>query len=565
MNKVRACLTLRLVTGAALLALSPYAFGQACGVPDSGQLLIPPNYETLQFPPMKGASIIDPTTGCLIRRMTYGAGTSEPPGDPVGRVNHMHSVMPAVNSDGTRLMVHKGSPTGVFVLDIASASVVRQNFNVYEFLEPRWSRTDPSVIYYHRYPSGNPAPLSCWDYTVSPTNPNAECKVMSYNIVTGQHLPVTGSLGAPVGFMGEQDISWDGNHLAIHVGSGASSATNVHVLTLSTGAVSAFTLSGGLAGIQNIDNCIITPSNQVLCKFSRPAGGTSAPFQIFSGTTGAFVNEFLPWSGKNDVTRDPTDLDNNGLLDDDVMILDNSGCNINGGNATKKCNPAGLNCFPGVERIALSNNARTCVLSFAHASPSGGPWFGKTTYISANSAGNNPWVVISTHDAASSNGQPVPNTFDPKPGYIGGNELPLNWQSLWGKYFNEIILAKIDGTQRFRLAHHRSRQGRYCVPDPANPGQCLEGDDGFWSYSHASISNGGRWVVFDSNFNEQPFSRPNYADVFMIDLAGPGGGGSGGGDRRPLQYVTCSSGSDCATLDACCGSGCVPQGSPACQ
>jgi len=67
----------------------------------------------------------------------------------------------------------------------------------------------------------------------------------------------------------------------------------------------------------------------------------------------------------------------------------------------------------------------------------------------------------------------------------------------WGLYTGEIIIW--DGLgNTMRLAHHRSRS-----------------DEVYWAQSRAAISRDGRYIAFDSNFN-QSANGANYVDVYVI-------------------------------------------------
>jgi hypothetical protein len=66
--------------------------------------------------------------------------------------------------------------------------------------------------------------------------------------------------------------------------------------------------------------------------------------------------------------------------------------------------------------------------------------------------------------------------------------LTRGWPSDWRHFYEEIILARIDGSVVRRLAHHRSRSAEY-----------------YWAESRAAISRDGRDVVF--HFTPLPFYR----------------------------------------------------------
>jgi hypothetical protein len=67
----------------------------------------------------------------------------------------------------------------------------------------------------------------------------------------------------------------------------------------------------------------------------------------------------------------------------------------------------------------------------------------------------------------------------------------------WGLYTGEIIIWDGLGNS-VRLAHHRSRS-----------------DETFWAQTRAAISRDGRYIAFDSNFN-QSGKGANYIDVYVI-------------------------------------------------
>ena len=79
--------------------------------------------------------------------------------------------------------------------------------------------------------------------------------------------------------------------------------------------------------------------------------------------------------------------------------------------------------------------------------------------------------------------------------------LASNWQSLWRRFYEELILVKIDGSVVIRLAHHRSRSAEY-----------------YWAQSRAAISRDGRYAVFDSNMNIGSTGLNNYTDVYLITI-----------------------------------------------
>jgi hypothetical protein len=69
----------------------------------------------------------------------------------------------------------------------------------------------------------------------------------------------------------------------------------------------------------------------------------------------------------------------------------------------------------------------------------------------------------------------------------------------WGLYTGEILIWD-DLGNTVRLAHHRSRS-----------------DENYWAQTRAAISRDGKYIVFDSNYNQSNTSSgTNYTDVFVI-------------------------------------------------
>ncbi|HET8946978.1 MAG TPA: thrombospondin type 3 repeat-containing protein, partial [Candidatus Polarisedimenticolia bacterium] len=134
---------------------------------------------------------------------------------------------------------------------------------------------------------------------------------------------------------------------------------------------------------------------------------------------------------------------------------------------------------PGIEKVDLWTSAQTCLMPTA--------W--EPHHISGNSGPlGHGWVVVSSYD-------------DDLPG-TRGFTLDPNWQNLWLPNGNEIDMVSLDGTQQFRLTHHRAR---------------WISADWYWSTPRAAISRDGQKVLFDSNFAKQPST--SYHDVYLVEAA----------------------------------------------
>lgn len=98
------------------------------------------------------------------------------------------------------------------------------------------------------------------------------------------------------------------------------------------------------------------------------------------------------------------------------------------------------------------------------------------------------WVLLSTFDQGTC---PDYSCF----------VLPLNWESIWPPYGEELHLARIDGGTVYRLAHHRSRSA-----------------EGYFAQPRAAISRDGKYILWGSNFGISNTGDPDYSDVYLIKL-----------------------------------------------
>ena len=110
---------------------------------------------------------------------------------------------------------------------------------------------------------------------------------------------------------------------------------------------------------------------------------------------------------------------------------------------------------------------------------------GNSSHVSMRDTQSKHWIAHSVDDSGSC----------PSSSYWCYNN-PTN-MSGWGLYTGEIIIWDGLGNS-VRLAHHRSRT-----------------DETYWAQTRAAISRDGRYIAFDSNFN-QSGKGANYTDVYVI-------------------------------------------------
>jgi hypothetical protein len=112
---------------------------------------------------------------------------------------------------------------------------------------------------------------------------------------------------------------------------------------------------------------------------------------------------------------------------------------------------------------------------------------GNAAHNSARDMQSQNWFVFSTDDSQACPG----SSF-----YCFNN--PTNMGG-WSLYSGEILLWDTSGNT-VRLAHHRSRTA-----------------ENYWAQTRASLSRSGKYIVFDSNYNQSNTSGGvNYQDVYLI-------------------------------------------------
>ena len=248
---------------------------------------------------------------------------------------------------------------------------------------------------------------------------------------------------------GESDISEDGDHLMI-----AGDMRHVGVFTLSTGKLGRVIDMSALNGWAEV---YITANNNVAVRWEEDGEGKYQGMGLFDGNM-TFIRKVLPFGAHGDQARD--------VNGDEIIVM--------GAYRDLKPPPGCEN--SGVEKVRLSDSKKTCILPL--------DWF-QEIHVSANSNGKHSWVLVSGTD--------VKGTADLP------NKLKPDWQKGWRVRVNELILLKTDGSERRRIAHHRSRVAEF-----------------YWWQPRASLSKDARFALFDSNFGYNPLK--DYTDTFLVNL-----------------------------------------------
>lgn len=244
------------------------------------------------------------------------------------------------------------------------------------------------------------------------------------------------------------DISDDGDHMMISDG-----GSNVFLYTISTDTMSPIFNAGGTG----YDYWDVTPNNNVIVRWLTSGTARYQGIELYDSNMN-FLRQVTPYGSHGDVGRDT-----NG---DEVYVLDSS---------PDKQTACGNSA--GVEKIRLSDSTRTCLLKFG--------WWNEVLHIGVSSRAG--IAILSMTD-------------NNNPGTAYSFTLPANWQSLWYKYANEIIMLRLDHTLVQRLAHHRSIIAYY------------------WAQPRAAVSRDGRYIVYDSNFGQNITTVVDYTDAYLINL-----------------------------------------------
>ena len=296
----------------------------------------PPNYYNLP-PPAAGNSYVDPVFGSTIKRMSNslvepnlssGSGT-------LPFISVEYSTMSPFNSGNSRILGLHFSYFGLY----DGSGRFTKNLNVCASCEPRWSRTDPYILYFI---SGNQ--LKRLD--------------VSTDAVSVVH---TFSEYASISGKGESDISADGNHFVF-----AGDARSVFVYEISTDTKGPVFDTAG----RGFDSLYITPNNNVTITWFQPGTARYNGIELFDRNM-TFQRQAARAGGHMDVTSDT-----NG---DEILLWTNSG------------DPTPI-CSNAIVKVRLSDAHETCLISLdwslavhVSAADSGG-WFFMETYAPGDPA-----------------------------------------------------------------------------------------------------------------------------------------------------------------------------------
>ncbi len=276
------------------------------------------------------------------------------------------------------------------------------------------------------------------------------------NVIVTPTVLATFSSYSSVVVPADMDISDDGLHIWL-ADCFQDCTGNVFLVTLNTGNGAATSAAmGAVLPSINHHKLQIVPNNGVSVEGSGPRtiyNTSGAVYEVPGGGTGNHTDWGLDSSGKMVAA---------GLFFDGTA---QNGCPSNWGY--------------GLLDLA-SNAVRSCLND-------GIQNIGNASHVSARDIQSQHWIVFSTD-----NGGACPSSSF----YCFNNSTNMTG---WSLYSGEILIWDTSGNT-VRLAHHRSRT-----------------NENYWANTRASVSRSGKYIVFDSNYNQSGTSGGvNYADVYVI-------------------------------------------------
>ena len=295
--------SLRVISPVILFAASALAQITTTGVQT------PTNYNIF-VPPAAGGSYVDPVFGTTIQRVTNAVvSANADQGGDLQWIENEYSTMAAFNSDTSKFILVQQSYYGLYEGD--GTFLYALPLQISSSSEPRWSRTNNGVLYYH-YAN------QLKTYTVATGAMEAIHTFTEYTSISGT---------------GESDISADGDHL-VYVGDGS----QIFVYQISTG--KKFTVLN--AGSHGFDGTYIAPNNEVIVSWLT-SGTTRYTGQELFDINMNFLRQLSHADGHKHLTTDA-----NG---DAVLVWTNSN------------DPQPIaNCQNGIVKIRLADATQTCLL-----------------------------------------------------------------------------------------------------------------------------------------------------------------------------------------------------------
>jgi hypothetical protein len=425
-----------------------------CGKSDDEQIHLPREWDSFPAPAL-GQGYVDPVFGCSVKRLT-DSSRDETAWDHkhVAFMNYYSTLTPINASDSMLFVV---SDDGNWRIRSVNGGVVIPAAKMPGFSgHPVWDGLDGNVFYYA-------AKNSLYKAAIDRTSVKSTL-LHTFDEYKGIDCPDAA------------DLSQDGDHIAL-VGQNANNTMDAFVWSLGHQAktstyTTTCTIEGNINGAAQ-PGCLhklqLTADNLLIIQFLGDGNGAEQGVRLWNGS--ALVH-----------LQDKTDHYDTGydLKGKSVFIASNNSATLAG-----LSNPCAGGWGLDVRQLGNLQSA-TCLLDhqpYWHVSYRGGP--------------SQPWIALSFFDAR----KPGPELLSNNPKYEKAST------DNWKLYEDEILLAKVDGSSIYRLAHARSRS-----------------NENYWGQPHAAISRDGKYVIFTSNMAFSAGCPANMhvagecSDIYMIKV-----------------------------------------------
>jgi len=233
----------------------------------------PLNYYAF-LPPDVGLSYVDPAFGTTVKRLSSARTTASVlTSGNLGMVTNEYATMSPFNKDNTRLILQNDSYFGLY--DGSGTFIKALPFVVNAGAEPRWSKTDPAILYFIGGNQLKQIDVDSGSQTVVHT-------FSEYGVISGK---------------GESDISEDGKHFVF-----AGDDRYVFLFDISTGTKSGVFDTGG----RSFDSLYVTPNNNATITWYTNGTARYNGIELFDGDMN-FQRQVARAGGHIDVARDVND------------------------------------------------------------------------------------------------------------------------------------------------------------------------------------------------------------------------------------------------------------------
>ncbi|HKW34559.1 MAG TPA: hypothetical protein VJN92_16230 [Candidatus Acidoferrum sp.] len=383
------------------------------------------------MPAERGHSYTDPVFGCPVLRLTDSSREETLTDGTRPSYVHYYSTLSPLSADDTLLLITSNAGTWRIKDTKGNVVVSAGKMPAMNNGHPVWDASDGNVFY---YASGK----TLYKATVQ-GNAVKTTELYTFKEYRGIVSPDAA------------DLSQDGDHIAL-VGQNSTNTLDVFVWSLAKRTkTSTYTtickIEGDITGTQQpgcIHKLLLTPNNLLAIAFAKDGSDAEQGARL--------------WDGKRLIRlQDATNhMDTGYDLKGNPVFIESGNSHYTPGFANPCTSGWGLDV-----RQFNDTSLSSCLLDKL---PS---W-----HVSYRGSSSQPWAALSFCD----NRKPGPELFN----YTMGFQAPS--RNNWELYEDEIMLARVDGGEIYRLAHARSRSA-----------------ENYWAQPHAAISRDGKYVIFSSN------------------------------------------------------------------